>query len=58
MLDKGVSEMGLTRSGYLKAMGIDVWTSRSAPAPEVVAEAELTTQRANSQGRCVHAAGG
>ncbi len=49
MLDKGVSEMGLTRSGYLKAMGIDVWTSRSAPAPEVVAEAELTTQRANSQ---------
>ena len=49
MLDKGVNEMRLTRSGYLKAMGIDVWTSRSALAPQVDVDAEPSTQRANSQ---------
>ncbi|MDE0991411.1 MAG: hypothetical protein OSA83_19555, partial [Pseudomonadales bacterium] len=40
--------MGLTRSGYLKAMGIDVWTSRSAVAPQVVAAVEAAIEPANS----------
>lgn len=41
--------MGLTRSGYLKAMGIDVWTSRPAVAPQVVAGAEPAIKHAGSQ---------
>lgn len=48
MLGDGVNEMGLTRSGYLKAMGIDVWTSRSAVAPQVVAAVEAAIEPANS----------
>ena len=40
--------MGLTRSGYLKAMGIDVWTSRSAITPQVVAAVESAIQSMNS----------
>jgi len=40
--------MGLTRSGYLKAMGIDVWTSRSAIAPEVMVAVESAIQSMNS----------
>jgi hypothetical protein len=46
---RGVNEMGLTRSGYLKEMGIDVWTSRSAVASQVVAEAETAIKPAGSQ---------
>ena len=41
--------MGLTRSGYLKAMGIDVWTSRSPVAPQVVAAVEAAIEHASSQ---------
>ena len=48
MLGDGVNEMGLTRSGYLKAMGIDVWTSRSAIAPQVVVAVESAIQSMNS----------
>ena len=48
MLGDGVNEMGLTRSGYLKAMGIDVWTTRSAIAPEVVVAVESAIQSMNS----------
>ena len=48
MLGDGVNEMGLTRSGYLKAMGIDVWTSRSAVAPQVVAAVEAAIEPSNS----------
>ena len=48
MLGNGVNEMGLTRSGYLKAMGIDVWTSRSAVAPQEVAAVEAAIEPANS----------
>ena len=40
--------MGLTRSGYLKAMGIDVWTSRPA-APPLIADAEPVIKPANRQ---------
>ncbi|MCS5574246.1 MAG: hypothetical protein NZ789_15040 [Pseudomonadales bacterium] len=40
--------MRLTRSGYLKAMGIDVWTSRSAVAPQVVATVDAAIEPANS----------
>jgi hypothetical protein len=45
----GDNEMGLTRGGYLKAMGIDVWTSRPADAPQVVAAAEPVIKPANRQ---------
>ena len=48
MLGDGVNEMGLTRSGYLKAMGIDVWTSRSAITPQVVVAVESAIQSMNS----------
>ena len=48
MLGDGVNEMGLTRSGYLKAMGIDVWTSRSAITPQVVVALESAIQSMNS----------
>ena len=48
MLGDGVNEMGLTRSGYLKAMGIDVWTLRSAISPEVVVAVESAVQSTNS----------
>jgi hypothetical protein len=48
VLGDGVNEMGLTRSGYLKAMGIDVWASRSAIAPEVVVAVESAIQSMNS----------
>ncbi len=48
MLGDGVNEMRLTRSGYLKAMGIDVWTSRSAVAPQVVATVDAAIEPANS----------
>ncbi len=44
----GVNEMKLNRSGYLKAMGIDVWTSRSAVAPQVVASVDAAIEAANS----------
>ena len=47
MLGDGVNEMGLTRNGYLKAMGIDVWTSRSAIAPEVVVAVDSAIQSMN-----------
>ena len=48
MLGDGVNEMGLTRSGYLKAMGIDVWTSRSAVAPQVDAAVGASNEPVNS----------
>jgi len=48
VLGDGVNEMGLTRSGYLKAMGIDVWTSRSAIAPQVVVAVGSAIQSMNS----------
>jgi hypothetical protein len=41
--------MGLTRGGYLKAMGIDVWTTRPAVAPPLEAAAELAIKPANRQ---------
>ncbi len=41
--------MGLTRSSYLKAMGIDVWISQSAVAAQVVVDVEPTVKPANSQ---------
>jgi len=43
----GVNKMGLTRGGYLKAMGIDVWTSRPAVALPVDAAAEPAIKPAN-----------
>lgn len=45
----GVNNMGLTRGGYLKAMGIDVWTSRPAVALPVDAAAEPAIKPANRQ---------
>jgi len=45
----GVNKMGLTRGGYLKAMGIDVWTSRPAVALPVDAAAEPAIKPANRQ---------
>ena len=48
MLGDGVNEMGLTRSGYLKAMGIEVWTPRSAITPQVVVAVESAIQSMNS----------
>ena len=47
MLGDGVNEMGLTRNGYLKAMGIDVWTSRSVVAPQTVAAVEAAIEPAS-----------
>ena len=47
MLGDGVNEMGLTRNGYLKAMGIDVWTSRSVVAPQMVAAVEAAIEPAS-----------
>lgn len=49
MPGNGVNEMGLTRGGYLKAMGIDVWTSRPADVPQVVAAAEPAINPTSSQ---------
>jgi hypothetical protein len=40
--------MGLTRNGCLKAMGIDVWTSRSAIALEAVVAGDSAIQSMNS----------
>ena len=48
MLGDGVNEMGLTKSGYLKAMGIDVWLTRVATAPGVVGGVESAIQSMNS----------
>lgn len=48
MLGDGVNEMGLTRSGYLKAMGIDVWTSRPTVAPQMVAAVEAAIEPPNN----------
>jgi len=47
VLGDGVNEMGLTRNGYLKAMGIDVWTSRSVVAPQTVAAVEAAIEPAS-----------
>ena len=47
MLGDGVNEMGLTRNGYLKAMGIDVWTSRSVVAPQMVGAVEAAIEPAS-----------
>ncbi len=47
MLGDGVNEMGLTRNGYLKAMGIDVWTSRSAVGPQIDGAVEAAIEPAN-----------
>jgi hypothetical protein len=41
--------MVLTRSGYLKEMGIDVWTSRPAVDDQVIAVAQAPVKPANSQ---------
>jgi len=49
LLRNGVNEMGLTRGGYLKAMGIDVWTSRLTVAPEVGSALETVVQSGNSR---------
>lgn len=48
MLGNGVNEMGLTKGGYLRAMGIDVWTSRPTVAPDVGAAPEMLVQQENS----------
>jgi hypothetical protein len=39
--------MDITRSGYLKEMGIDVWIPRSAIAPQVVVAVESAIQSMN-----------